>query len=95
MRLGAITNGIHPCQPLRFGKAEQSKPKTPAQYEKEIAVLQKKYETACMFAAQPQAVDQFVKSAKKAQFLSIKYINYPHVFGHADFLAFLNSRRPF
>ena len=38
----------------------------PAQYENEIAVLQKKYETACMFAAQPQAVDQFVKSAKKA-----------------------------
>ncbi len=66
MRLGAVTNGIHPCQPLRFGKAEQSKPKTPAQYEKEIAVLQKKYETACMFAAQPQAVDQFVKSAKKS-----------------------------
>ena len=68
MRLGAVTNGIHPCQPLRFGKAEQSKPKTPAQYEKEIAVLQKKYETACMFAAQPHAVDQFVKSAKKSQF---------------------------
>lgn len=66
MRVGAITNSITPCQPLRFGKAENSKPKSPAQYEKEIAVLQKKYETACMFAAQPQAVDQFVKTAKKS-----------------------------
>lgn len=64
MRVGLSTNSVSSCQPLRFGKKSEaraeSQHKTPAQYEKEIAMLQMKYELACNFAA--LQTDQFNKT---------------------------------
>lgn len=66
MRVGLTTCNVASCQPLRtFGKAQDNKPKSPEQYEKELALVNEKYKTACNIAAcQAEQLDAFVKGKK-------------------------------